>query len=127
MDIRIELVEAGNASIAMLNRHILNQLKEQKFDELLCKLIESGQELKWSELTKDAYGRPQSNKQFVKFDTKANAATFIRTAAQFLPQQWAYAKVVKVQKYVDANDKLKREKLSKTYMRTFYLNEYRVQ
>lgn len=58
MDIRIELVEAGNASIAMLNRHILNQLKEQKFDELLCKLIESGQELKWSELTKDAYGRP---------------------------------------------------------------------
>lgn len=127
MDIRIELVEAGNASIAMLNRHILNQLKEQKFDELLCKLIESGQELKWSELTKDAYGRPQSNKQFVKFDTAANAATFIRTAAQFLPQQWAYAKVVKVQKYVDANDKLKREKLSKTYMRTFYLNEYRVQ
>lgn len=127
MDIRIELVEAGNASIAMLNRHILNQLKEQKFDELLCKLIESGQELKWSEPTKDAYGRPQSNKQFVKFDTEANAATFIRTAAQFLPQQWAYAKVVKVQKYVDANDKLKREKLSKTYMRTFYLNEYRVQ
>lgn len=127
MDSRIELVEAGNASIAMLNRHILNQLKEQKFDELLCKLIESGQELKWSELTKDAYGRPQSNKQFVKFDTEANAATFIRTAAQFLPQQWAYAKVVKVQKYVDANDKLKREKLSKTYMRTFYLNEYRVQ
>lgn len=127
MDIRIELVEAGNASIAMLNRHILNQLKEQKFDELLCKLIESGQELKWSELAKDAYGRPQSNKQFVKFDTEANAATFIRTAAQFLPQQWAYAKVVKVQKYVDANDKLKREKLSKTYMRTFYLNEYRVQ
>lgn len=127
MDIRIELVEAGNASIVMLNRHILNQLKEQKFDELLCKLIESGQELKWSELTKDAYGRPQSNKQFVKFDTVANAATFIRTAAQFLPQQWAYAKVVKVQKYVDANDKLKREKLSKTYMRTFYLNEYRVQ
>ena len=125
MDIRIELVEAGNASITMLNRHILNQLKEQKFDELLCKLIESGQELKWSELTKDAYGRPQSNKQFVKFDTEANAATFIRTAAQFLPQQWAYAKVVKVQKYVDANDKLKREKLSKTYMRTFYLNEYR--
>lgn len=127
MDIRIELVEAGNASIAMLNRHILNQLKEQKFDELLCKLIESGQELKWSELTKDAYGRPQSNKQFVKFDTEANAAAFIRTVAQFLPQQWAYAKVVKVQKYVDANDKLKREKLSKTYMRTFYLNEYRVQ
>lgn len=125
MDIRIELVEAGNASIAMLNRHILNQLKEQKFDELLCKLIASGQELKWSELTKDAYGRPQSNKQFVKFDTEANAATFIRTAAPFLPQQWAYAKVVKVQKYVDANDKLKREKLSKTYMRTFYLNEYR--
>lgn len=127
MDILIELVEAGNASIAMLNRHILNQLKEQKFDELLCKLIESGKELKLSELTKDAYGRPQSNKQFVKFDTEANAATFIRTAAQFLPQQWAYAKVVKVQKYVDANDKLKREKLSKTYMRTFYLNEYRVQ
>lgn len=125
MDIRIELVEAGNASIAMLDRHILNQLKEQKFDELLCKLIESGQELKWSELTKDAYGRPQSNKQFVKFDTEANAATFIRTAAQFLPQQWAYAKVVKVQKYVDTNDKLKREKLSKTYMRTFYLNDYR--
>lgn len=127
MDIRIELVEAGNASIAMLDRHILNQLKEQKFDELLCKLIESGQELKWSELTKDAYGRPQSNKQFVKFDTEADAATFIRITAQFLPQQWAYAKVVKVQKYVDTNDKLKREKLSKTYMRTFYLNDYRVQ
>lgn len=125
MDIRIELVEAANASIVMLDRHILNQLSEQKFDELLCKLIASGQELKWSELTKDAYGRPQSNKQFVKFDTEANAATFIRTAAQFLPQQWAYAKVVKVQKYVDANDKLKREKLSKTYMRTFYLADYR--
>lgn len=127
MDIRIELVEAGNASIAMLDRHILNQLKEQKFDELLCKLIESGQELKWSELTKDAYGRPQTNKQFVKFDTEADAAAFIRITAQFLPQQWAYAKVVKVQKYVDTNDKLKREKLSKTYMRTFYLNDYRVQ
>lgn len=127
MDIRIELVEAGNASIAMLDRHILNQLKKQKFDELLCKLIESGQELKWSELTKDAYGRPQTNKQFVKFDTEADAAAFIRITTQFLPQQWAYAKVVKVQKYVDTNDKLKREKLSKTYMRTFYLNDYRVQ
>lgn len=127
MDIRIELVEAGNASIAMLDRHILNQLKEQKFDELLCKLIESGQELKWSELTKDAYGRPQPNKQFVKFDTETDAAAFIRITAQFLPQQWAYAKVVKVQKYVDTNDKLKREKLLKTYMRTFYLNDYRMQ
>lgn len=122
--IHIELAD-NLGGTELLTRKVLNLLKESEFDKLLIDCMVAGVELKWTELTKDAWERPQPNAQLAKFDSADQALSFCKVAAKHLPHQFTYAKVVRMSTYVDPKDKQQRTRHAKTYGRSVYLNDYR--